>query len=194
MNNAHLRFAVLAATRAGLYPAFSALGESPSYPGERLLRALQLENAIVPGKPTRTASVSSFTTSAPLHPGTMPRINCHPSLRLWSGRGQPSRGLREAKPQGGVTGRARRPRRARRGRPGAHRATGRPVSCPSQNGGSILSHQPGRARRCLVAPGADLAAAVHVDGVREGGGRAAAGVAQVMVSAELVRFMACLPA
>ena len=57
MNNAHLCLAVLAATRAGLHPAFSASSEDRSYPGERLLRALELENAIVPGKPARTVRV-----------------------------------------------------------------------------------------------------------------------------------------
>jgi hypothetical protein len=57
MDNAHLCLAMLATARTSLHPAFSARSEERSYPGERLLRALDLENAIVPGMPAHAVGV-----------------------------------------------------------------------------------------------------------------------------------------
>ena len=99
----------------------------------------------MPGKPVRTVRVLCQ------HIRTSPPDTCRApivvqGLGRWSGRGQQSRGLRSAKPQG-----RRLPAGQQEGRrpyrPGAHRAPGRPVSSAGQNGGTTRPTSRGGARR-----------------------------------------------
>jgi hypothetical protein len=87
-NNTHLRLAVLAATGASLHPAVSARSEGRGYPGKRLLRALRLLNAFVPGKPIRIVRVlwqhirtsPPGTPCAPIVLQTLPLVRERPAV------------------------------------------------------------------------------------------------------------------